>query len=90
MSNQRDRNALEYDGNNAIPIEGDILSGVLLYDRGRLSFPWTPPMSILDDTAFGVHISCLYLMLTSLNEVNQSTQDLSFYLRFCSFLGDSV
>ena len=39
MSNPRDPNALEYYGNNAIPpFEGDNLSGVLLYDRRRLSF----------------------------------------------------
>ena len=36
-------------------------------------------MSILDDTA--LHSSCLYLMLTNLNEFNESTQDF-LYLRF--------
>lgn len=66
MSNQRDPNAFEYDGNNAIPIEGDILSGVLLYDRGRFPFLWTHHVN---SGWYTFHISCLYLMLTYLDEV---------------------
>jgi hypothetical protein len=88
MSNQRDPNAFEYDGNSAIPpIEGNILSGVLLYDRGRFSSLWTHPCQL-----WMIHITHL-LPIPDAYELERSQVEyarLFFICAFRSFLGDSV